>query len=241
MSKPLGRKNYGSIGHLPNSRMGSGDHHCHEGQMRIATIKKKHKHQRVYVQEKLDGSNIGVALLAGELLPITRSGYLANTSPYLQHHLFYHWAMKNSEKFKMILKNGERICGEWLLKAHGTKYDLTETSPFVAFDIINHENKRMLYEDFKLRIRGVFTTPFTLPEGCYSVENALAEIGPLGRYGALETIEGAVWRVEDHQTGKVDFVVKYVRPEKIDGKYFLKDCDNDEMDLWNKVNWNNIL
>ena len=26
--KPLGIKNYGSIGHLPNSRMGPGDHHC---------------------------------------------------------------------------------------------------------------------------------------------------------------------------------------------------------------------
>ena len=33
--KPLGRKAYGSIPHLPGSRIGPGDHHCHEGQRRI--------------------------------------------------------------------------------------------------------------------------------------------------------------------------------------------------------------
>jgi len=35
--KPLGGKSYGHIAHLPGSRMGPGDHKCHEGQKRIAT------------------------------------------------------------------------------------------------------------------------------------------------------------------------------------------------------------
>jgi len=35
--KPLGIKSYGSIPHLPGSRIGIGDHKCHEGQERIAT------------------------------------------------------------------------------------------------------------------------------------------------------------------------------------------------------------
>ena len=34
-NKPLGRKAYGSIGHLPNSRVGPKDHHIHEGQLSI--------------------------------------------------------------------------------------------------------------------------------------------------------------------------------------------------------------
>ena len=33
-----------------------------------------------------------------------------------------------------------------------------------------------------------------------------------------EEVEGAVWRVE--REGRVDFLAKYVRPDKIDGKYF---------------------
>ena len=55
-NKTLGRKAYGSIGHLPNSRVGPKDHHVHEGQARICTVKARDKHDRVIVQEKLDGS-----------------------------------------------------------------------------------------------------------------------------------------------------------------------------------------
>jgi hypothetical protein len=35
--RPLKRKAYGSIPHLPNSRTGPGDHHIPEGQTRICT------------------------------------------------------------------------------------------------------------------------------------------------------------------------------------------------------------
>lgn len=34
-TKPLGHKAYGSIPHLPTSRLGPGDHHVTEGQARI--------------------------------------------------------------------------------------------------------------------------------------------------------------------------------------------------------------
>jgi hypothetical protein len=52
-----------------------------------------------------------------------------------------------------------------------------------------------------------------------------------GFHGALEPVEGAVWRVERYRLinkslgnvgGRkpvVDFIVKYVRPDKEDGKY----------------------
>lgn len=60
-----------------------------------------------------------------------------------------------------------------------------------------------------------------------SVEGALARLGTHGFHGALEPIEGAVWRVERNKpTGVkgekewvVDFLIKYVRPDKIDGCY----------------------
>ena len=69
--KPLGRKAYGSIPHLPNSRIGPGDHKCHEGQERIATVKSRNKHDVIIVQEKLDGSNVAVALKDGIILPFS--------------------------------------------------------------------------------------------------------------------------------------------------------------------------
>lgn len=236
MNKPLGRKSYGSIPHLPNSRMGPADHHCHEGQAVIATLKKKHKHQRIYVQEKLDGSNVGVALKDDLILPITRAGYLANTSPHLQHKIFHDWVLGNEHLFRGILKEGERLCGEWMLKAHGTIYDLRDTIPFIPFDIIDSDNNRIIWDNFQQRVSHVFTTPFTLSEGCHSVDEALLELGEMGRHGALEPIEGAVWRIEDHQKQRVDALVKYVKKEKIDGKYFLQ-IKGEQVDVWNLVNW----
>ena len=72
--KPLGQKNYGSIPHMKHSRMGSGDHSCSEGQERIATKQARDYKDLVIVQEKLDGSNVGIAKVGGKIIALTRSG-----------------------------------------------------------------------------------------------------------------------------------------------------------------------
>jgi Putative restriction endonuclease len=102
--KPLGIKNYGSIAHLPNSRMGEGDHKCPDGQARIATIKVRDKHDRIIVQEKLDGSNVGVALINGVLCSLGRAGYLAADSPYEQHWRF---ALTDEQFYQLCRSNPE--------------------------------------------------------------------------------------------------------------------------------------
>lgn len=134
--QPLSIKNYGSIGHLPGSRMGKGDRTCDSGQAKIATVKLRDKHDRVIVQEKLDGGNVGVALVNGILYPLTRSGYLACESSLEQHWRFSEWVYSQQDRFMAVLKDGERLCGEWLLQAHGTRYHL-QHEPFVAFDLMN--------------------------------------------------------------------------------------------------------
>jgi hypothetical protein len=116
------------------------------------------------------------------------------------------------------LQPGERVCGEWLLQAHGTRYDLAGREPFVAFDLMI-KHRRALYADVQRRCAeaGITTAP-TLHIGApLSIEAALGLLGTYGRYGALEPIEGAVWRVE--RQGEVEFLAKYVRPDKIDGAY----------------------
>src|SRR6187551_2383478 len=92
--KPLGKPSYGSIPHLPGSRVGPGDYHISEGQARIATEKTRDKHDIVIVQEKLDGSNVSVAKINGEIIPLTRARYTASSSPYEQHHMFDRWVKK---------------------------------------------------------------------------------------------------------------------------------------------------
>ncbi len=60
-----------------------------------------------------------------------------------------------------------------------------------------------------------FVTPRILHVGePISIEAVLSIIEPSG-HGAIGLVEGAVWRVE--RKWVVDFLGKYVRPEKVDG------------------------
>jgi len=217
-TKPLGRKCYGSIGHLPGSRLGPGDHRINDGQARILTEKTRDRHDRVIVCEKLDGSNVGIANVGGTILALGRSGYLAQTSPYEQHQLFAAWVRENNDRFQ-FLKDGERVCGEWLAQAHGTRYRLSH-DPFVAFDIMRGD-ERATFAEFAQRISEAniaMPTVLFVGEGqSFSVVDAMKKLGEFGFHGALEPAEGAVWRVE--RMGKVDFLGKYVRPDKVDGRY----------------------
>ena len=97
--KPLNQKNYGSIPHLSNSKLGTGDYFIHEGQEKILTEKKRDKHDNILVFEKYDGSNVGICRVDNNIYALTRSGYLANTSPYKQHHIFSDWVEKNKLSF----------------------------------------------------------------------------------------------------------------------------------------------
>lgn len=214
--KPLGFKAYGSIPHLPGSRLGPGDHHCEQGQARIATVKARDKHDIVIVQEKLDGSNVSVAKIGGGIHSLTRAGYSAITSIYDQHRMFAHWVDKNLKRFDNLLKEGERICGEWLIQAHGTRYNLPH-EPFVAFDMFCGK-ERLIFEEFGSR---AYDHDFVLPRLInigvpVTIEYACKAISISG-HGAIDPVEGAVWRVE--RKGKVDFLCKYVRHDKEDGKY----------------------
>ncbi len=221
--------------------MGSADKSCHEGQARIATQQARDSNDEIIVQEKLDGSNVGVAKIGHQIIPLTRAGYRAETSPYEQHHKFADWVLKpeNWKRFDACLNDGERLVGEWLMQAHSTRYDLKH-EPFVAFDLMT-KHERKPYDEIMDRISPfAFITPHLIHRGgSLSIEEAMRRLGKHGFHGALDEIEGAVWRVErDKATGKkaekeriVDFLVKYVRPDKKDGIYFPRISGNEI--VWN--------
>jgi hypothetical protein len=227
--KPIGQKSYGHIPHFPGSRMGPGDHACSPGQLTIATSKARDKHDIIIVQEKLDGSNTGVAKVNGVIIPLTRAGYRAETSPFEQHHYFASWVLnpKQYERFDALLNEGERVCGEWLMQAHGTRYNLLH-EPFVPFDLMTGM-VRLIWPDFKERVQSKgFVVANTISEGSpLSIEEAMGRLKISG-HGAVDPVEGAVWRVERYELvnknaserrRKVDYLAKYVRPDKVDGLY----------------------
>lgn len=217
--KPLGRKTYGSIPHLLGSNRGPADKGVNEGQHRICTEKCR-KGDTIIIQEKLDGSCVSVAKQDGKVIALSRAGYHAETSPYEQHHLFVEWVGKREGVFFTLLEDGERIVGEWLAQAHGTKYNLKGSAPFVPFDIMRG-SERVPCMEFYIRVARcgkLHMLPSKHWMSAISIDEALAFIrDEVQMFESSEGIEGVIYRVENK--GKVDFLAKYVRNDFVPGKY----------------------
>jgi hypothetical protein len=214
--------------------MGPSDSHVTEGQARLCTARTRDRHDRVIVQEKLDGSCVCVARMGGEILALGREGDLAAQSASEARRLWAHWVEEQAARFLDLLADGERLAGEWLALAHSTRYALAH-EPFVAFDLLRGAT-RAPWSELRARAgRAGLTTPFLLHEGgALPVEEALARLGERGHHGALDPVEGAVWRLERSLPGgevRVDLVAKFVRPGKIDGAYLPE--NSGKSPVWN--------
>lgn len=230
-TKPLRRKAYGSIGHLPQSRTGPGDWHIHAGQAALC-LEKPRRGDRVVVTEKLDGACMAVARVGGDIVALMRAGYTAAHGAYPHLRAFVPFVEANRRQFEALLKEGERVVGEWLAMAHGTRYDEAAPgfAPFIVFDLFR-DDKRVLTDEFEERVGAVgLMRRAKIHDGpsALSIEGALNALGPRGFHGAIDPVEGAVWRVE--AGGEVDFLAKFVRHDKRDG-CFLPDRSGAEH--WN--------
>jgi ATP-dependent RNA circularization protein (DNA/RNA ligase family) len=221
--KPLGIKNYGSIPHLSTSKLGDGDHYISEGQERIILYQTRDIHDVVISTEKYDGSNIGIAKVNGKIFALTRSGYEAKTSPYKQHHYFSEWVYKYESVFKSILDDGERLVGEWMMYAHGLKYEISNPDPIVFFDWFLRNNKRMPYAEFYEIISnrwGLKTSRLLNYGNPVSINDLIERLNEKTPEFKSELMpEGIVFRVE--RKGSVDFLAKWVRSDFIPGRYII--------------------
>lgn len=211
-------KSYGSIPHLSTSKMGKpADKKIDSGREAYLTIGSR-KGDTIIVTEKVDGSNVGVIKKDGVIYAITRSGYTCESSEYVQHHAFDKYVKNNIARFSW-LPEGWRVCGEWCIMAHGTLMDITGEHPFLAFDIMDANGARLTYSKFCLicAASGIRTTPLLyIGNSALPVLTAINIMGS-GHYGKPEKPEGCVWRCE--RDGYVDYLAKWVQPDKIDGKY----------------------
>lgn len=218
--KPLGGPAYGSIGHLPNSRLGPGDHHVPQGQADICTVKCR-KGDTVFVEEKLDGSCCAVWRDSfGNLHALTRAGYEASTSPYEQHWLFSAWVLDNAPKFGW-LPCGWRVVGEWIAQACGTLYYDVDMPfiPFVPFDVFDDQNVRLNRRSFAdiLDASHLWRVKCVHVGHALDVETGMQFVRDCVRGPIANKAEGLVYRVE--HLGRFDFLAKWVRHDKVDGCY----------------------
>ena len=122
------------------------------------------RHDHVVVQEKLDGSCVAVARLDGGLHALTRSGNPASGSRFEHHRLFAAWVRVHDARLRALLAHGERVVGEWLALAHGTRYALPH-EPFVAFYLMTG-GARVTHDELTARAdAAALTTPRVLSSG----------------------------------------------------------------------------
>jgi hypothetical protein len=217
--KPLGYKGYGSTPHLVGSRVGPADHTIPPSQSLQFTVAAPRKGDRFIVTEKVDGSCVTAAKAGGRILPVTRAGYLASDSPWRLHHFFGRWVAQRESFYSELLNEGERVAGEWLYTAMGTRYHIVDPARlFVAFAILRGQD-RIPFDEFAERCdRLGQLRAHVLSDGPpLPIPRAMELLGENGFHGALDGVEGAVWVHE--RRGKFSAIAKYVRPEKVDGKY----------------------
>lgn len=214
---------YPSIGHLPGSRTGPRDRTVSVSMARACTDPSAARADTtVTVQEKLDGSCVMVARIAGVVTALGREGRRASESPNVGRRMFARWVAREAARFEALLgaAGEERAVGEWLALVHGTRYELAH-EPFVLFDLVTgnaHEPtirtpSRVVEE--RARAHG-FATPRVLHRGApLPIAEARALLGAHGHHGAREGAEGVVYRVE--RGDRVLIVAKVVEPSKVDG------------------------
>lgn len=104
-----------------------------------------------WVQEKIDGANMGISWTDGPVLRnrnhILKKGYIDKDTPAkLQFRPAWNWLHKHEDEIKWISEacySPITIYGEWLYAKHSLEYDLLPDL-FIAYDIYSVEDHKFL-------------------------------------------------------------------------------------------------
>lgn len=229
----IGEKPYHSIGHLPGSRVGPGDHKMQEGQARCFLELQDYR-ERIAVTEKLDGTCVSVIRQGYEMLAVQRNGHLCSESPYEMHHKFAEYVKQHETSFSLVLSDdGDRIVGEWVAQAHGIVYD-NLPDMFFAFDLKEAgEWLDTLTMRRKVEGWGISTVPL-IHYGMPLASEYWSKLTKRSAFRKKGPAEGLVFRRElDGQ--RID-IAKWVRADHTPGK-FLPGTDRAITDtpVWNTL------
>lgn len=197
----------GSEGTSDDKRMGSSD------------TSKMLADRSLIVEEKLDGTNVGIHIAAGNLILQCR-GHEITPGMHPQYDLFKQWATTKLNVFEQMLGERFLLYGEWLYAKHSVYYRKLPHY-FFEFDIFDKQEKVFLDLNRRLEMlsgTGVHTVP-VIYQGVQNVEDLQELIGP-SQFDAQfdnpitgktdDLMEGVYLRTE--ADGVVTSRAKFVRP-----------------------------
>ena len=205
--------------HLFGSKGTADDKHLNE-----VESKRFVSDQSLIVEEKLDGTNVGIHFSdAGEMVLQCR-GHLITEGMHHQYDLFKQWAAVKSHVLEQQLQVRFILFGEWLYARHSIFYRQL-SHYFFEFDIYDKEAEAFLDLEQRLVLlegTGIQTVP-VIHQGTVTRDDLEMLIGPSQFDSQFDNpttnktdnlMEGVYLRIEAN--GVVTGRAKFVRPEFVE-------------------------
>jgi RNA ligase len=176
------------------------------------------------VEEKLDGTNVGIHFTSAGRLVLQCRGHEITSGMHAQYDLFKQWTMAKRPVLESMLEDRLILFGEWLYARHSVHYRRLPHY-FFEFDIYDKRQQTFLALDLRLRkleLTGILTVP-VVHRGPATREQLIELIGP-SRFDSIfenpltgradNLVEGLYLRTEAE--GRVIERAKIVRPEFVE-------------------------
>lgn len=180
--------------------------------------------ESLIVEEKIDGTNVGIHFSEGGELVLQCRGHLITEGMHAQYDLFKQWATVKRYVLEQRLENRFILFGEWVYARHSVFYRQL-THYFFEFDIYDKEKEAFLNLEQRLDLlggAGIETVP-VVHSGPLKRSDLEALIGP-SLFGSQfdnpitkrtdNLMEGVYLRTE--ADGVVTGRAKFVRPEFVE-------------------------
>jgi hypothetical protein len=176
------------------------------------------------VEEKLDGTNVGIHFAADGKMALQCRGHLITEGMHPQYDLFKQWGVVKRPLLEALLESRYILFGEWLYALHSVYYG-SLPHYFFEFDIYDKEANSFLDLDRRMTMldgSGIRTVP-VLHQGATDRQRLLAMIGRSHFDSRFENpltnrtddlMEGLYLRTE--AGGIVTGRAKVVRPEFVE-------------------------
>lgn len=185
----------------------------------------------VCVEEKVDGSMVGMALFDGHPLirnkdHILKKGYTARTPAKKQYAPVWNWWHDHVRNFRRLedeMETQVSVYGEWVWMQHGVRYDELP-SYFVAFDLYNVKERKFYdpaLKDAYLEEAGFATAPILHYGPVESYEQLEEWANGRSCFSSTEQREGIYIKVCDEE-GWITHRFRMVRQGFERGKYWSK-------------------
>jgi RNA ligase len=176
------------------------------------------------VEEKLDGTNVGIHFTSAGRLVLQCRGHEITPGMHPQYDLFKQWTMCKRPTLELMLEDRMLLFGEWLYARHSVHYRRLPHYLF-EFDIYDKQKEQFLDLDSRLTMldgTGLLTVP-VVHRGALPAQELQGLIGP-SRFDSVfenpltgltdNVMEGLYLRTE--ADGYVTGRAKLVRPEFVE-------------------------